>query len=108
MPRITMKRGDTFLQSCKFTQAGAAFDLTGTSIRSYIRDENDQLVAQLDVTLATQSGATLGCFTVSKAYALTESLPLGKAKFDIEYTFPDGTRISSEDIYVRICEGPTR
>jgi hypothetical protein len=104
---IVHKRGDTFERTCTYKRGGALFDLTGTTIVVTIETSCGTLVDTLSVVLAAQSGATLGQFTISKAYVSTESWPLGRHVADIQYTFPDGKRLSTRTFFVEVVEDVT-
>lgn len=107
MATIVHKRGDTFSAVGTLKDAtGAAQNLTGVAIAARLTWP-DATTADLDVTLLTQSGATLGQYTLVKAYAATASWPLGVARCDIQYTFPDATRRSTETLLIQITEDIT-
>jgi len=105
---IILKRGDTLLRTCAYTVDGAAVDLTTIAIRSEVRDSAGALLAALTVTKLTQSGATLGKFTIAAAYAITELWPIGTYVFDIEYTAADGTRLSTDNVNLSVVNDITK
>jgi hypothetical protein len=105
---VNMKRGDTFSRTCTYSRNGALFNLTGTTIRASLRSDSDLLIEELDVTLLAQSGATLGQFKLSKPHAATTLWPVGSHLFDIEYTFPDGSRITTDTISLVVNTDQTR
>lgn len=101
---VVHKRGDTFDKVCTYKRAGVAFDLTGTAIVATIKDANGDVVDSLVATLLTQSGATLGQFSLVRAYASTATWPVGTHRFDIQYTFGDGKRITTRTLALRVVE----
>ena len=107
MANITVKRGDSFSRTCTYKRDGAAYDLTGCTIVSQIRNVSGVLVDTLVTTLLTQSGATLGQFTLTRSYTLTAAWAIGTHRFDIQYTFPDSTRISSGTVNLTVEEDIT-
>lgn len=107
MATIVHKRGDTFSRTCTYKRDGVAYNLTGTTIAATIKDSSGATIDMLTATLLTQSGATLGQFTLTKAYAATASWAIGTHQFDIQYTFPDATRISSGTVALQVVEDIT-
>lgn len=107
MATIVFKRGDTFSAVGTLKDAtGAPQDLTGVVIAARL-SWADGTTADLDITLLTQSGATLGQYTLVKAYASAASWSLGVARCDIQYTFPDATRRSTETLMIQVTEDIT-
>lgn len=105
---ITHKRGDTFgaLGTLR-DSAKVAQDLTGVTIACTLKDRDGAVVDALDVTVLTQSGATLGQYQLARTFAQTALWPIGALRGDIQYTFPDATRKSTETFTVNVVEDIT-
>lgn len=99
------KRGDSFDLAGQLLEyaEGPPVNLTGTTIRAHLRD-GDALVAALDVAI---TDAPQGKYRLSKAYADTESWPVKGLSLDVEFTFPGGTRRSTQTVPVRILKDVT-
>lgn len=99
------KRGDTFALAGQLLESpgGAPVDLAGVTVRAHLRD-GDALVAALDAAI---TDAAQGRYTLSKAYADTESWPVKGLSLDVEFTFPDSTRRSTQTVAVRVLKDIT-
>lgn len=99
------KRGDSFDLAGQLLEetGGPPVDLTGASIRAHLRD-GDALVAVLDTAI---TDAPQGKYRLSKPYADTESWPVKGLSLDIEFTFPGGTRRSTQTVLVRVLKDVT-
>lgn len=97
--RTEIKRGDTFVRTCtaRDSATGPFIDLTDWAIASQIRDENDVLVAELDVVPVDLS---------SGAYQLkgeiTQDWPAKMLYWDIQYTDPGGRVSSTQTVEVLV------
>jgi hypothetical protein len=97
MIRTSIKRGDTFLYSATVTEDdGDLVNLAGWVISSQLRSVSGSLIDTLEVEY---TNAAAGQYTLSADTALW---PVGDAKFDIQYTSPDGVISSTDDILVKI------
>lgn len=101
------KRGDSFELAGQLLTAalpaGVPVDLTGVTVRAHLRD-GDALVAVLD---AAVTDAVQGKYRLSKAYADTESWPVKGLALDVEFTWPSGTRRSTQTVLVRVLKDVT-
>jgi len=90
--RVAKKLHDSLFMTFQYAINGVPQNLTGTTVRSQIRDVYGVLVGTLVFTLLTQSGNTLGLYTLE----LAGPIEFGPGEFfwDIEYTFTGG-RIST-------------
>lgn len=80
------KRGDSFLLGCiKKDADGVPEDLTNITIRSHVRDINDELAAEAIVTKADQTSFP-GEFVVAVAPATTGEWEPGPRFMDIEFS----------------------
>lgn len=121
MSRIYLKLGDTFSAALayKFAAPGEVpvyADLTGVSVRAQVRKVvGNALVSSLVYTMLTQDDpppvGTLGKYTLSKAYDdITDGTalwPIGIHRCDIEYTFTDGSRSSTETFEIEVLQDVT-
>ena len=107
MTPIKLVRGDTFAQTCTYTVDDVAVAITGYTITSQVRDQAGALVQALTVAILTQSGATLGQFTIGATYTQTAAWPTGQLVFDIQTTDTSAVRISSEEAVIIVSEGVT-
>ena len=101
---LTHKRGDRFSRLCTYRVAGVATAL-GAAPRVQLRDGASELVQELTVTLATQSGGTTGQFTISATAAQTALWPVAALSADVQFT---DTEVSSETFAVRVLPDVTR
>lgn len=99
------KRGDSFELAGQLLQSagGPPVDLAGVTVRAHLRD-GDALVAVLD---AAVTDAPQGKYRLSKAYADTESWPVKGLALDVEFTWPSGTRRSTQTVLVRVLKDVT-
>ena len=102
MANISIKRGDTFSRACTYKRDGVPFDLTGAVIVAIIRDAAGGVVDSLDVPIPSQTGINVGGYFLRKNYTATAAWPVGAHRFNIRYTFPDGTRVTSETINLTV------
>lgn len=103
-----IKRGDTWRQVFTWRQGsetGPVVDLAGCSARLHLRGRNRALV--LDCTPYLTLDAVGGSVTVEAPHEATESLPVGTLSFDVELTFPGGTRQSTETMNLIVDEDET-
>lgn len=90
---LTIKRGDTFLVVCTYTDpTNTPIDITSIDIKSQIRNTRGDIVSELQVIKEAQTGATIGKFTLRSA---TDTWPIGEHQWDIQYT--DSGNIQSTD-----------
>lgn len=120
MATFSVKRGDSwakdFVRREKVTNgldpaSGAIIPYpVGTTARMHVRDPRTNAIR---IALSsTASGLTVtaetGTISVSIPYAQTETLSSGVAyPFDIELTYPDGTRSSTKTQYLKIVQDVT-
>lgn len=99
------KRGDSFALAGQLLTSidGAPVDLTGVAIRAQLRD-GDALVADLAASI---TDAAQGRYSLSKHYADTESWPIKGLSLDVEFTWPGGTRRSTQTVLVRVLKDVT-
>lgn len=99
------KRGDSFELAGQLLESagGAPVNLTGVAIRAQLRD-GDALVAELDATIAD---AAQGTYQLSKPYADTEGWPVKGLALDVQFTWPSGTRRSTQTVLVRVLKDVT-
>ena len=98
-PLITIKRGDTCRLVCAVTIDGDPADITGWSIRSYVR-RGKTLVGELTATI---TDAANGAFTLlEKVAGMTEEWTPGSHTMDIEYTNASNVIFSTETIDVTV------
>lgn len=102
---ITHTRGNLFRRLCTWTQDGVGVALTSAP-KSQIRDRNDELIADLVVTLVTpQTGENVGKFFVECADTSTWPVGPDNLRCDIVRTDASGvTRIFS----INVLRGVTR
>lgn len=85
------KRGDTYQLTCTYKGDGStASSVTGYTITCQMRTASGALVADMEATLLTQSGATLGQFTIDPVTADTTAWPVGSHEVDIQIVDGDG------------------
>lgn len=108
MAALVVKRGDSFIRTCTRTEDGAAVSVTNYTIRCQLRDIAESYSFDFTVTKLTQSGATLGMFTISALYTETEDWPVGQLKFDIEFTDLASIRQSTSTVLLTVNEDITR
>ena len=97
--RTEIKRGDTFLRTCTARDSanGPPVDLTDWEIASQIRDENDVLVAELEVVPVALS---VGSFQLKGES--TQDWPAKLLYWDIQYMDPGGRVSSTQTIEVLV------
>lgn len=100
-------RGDTFEFSGPVTatvNGTEITDLTDWEAACQIRTEMGGLVADLEVTWLARSPAQIRI----KAPGSTQGWPPGKARFDIQFTTPDGRIVSTRPAAMTITQDVTR
>ena len=103
MTQVTHKRGDTLRIVCQLQDDDQApINIAGLTIASQIRQSNDRLVSNLDVTVLD---AVLGKFELS---ADTDEWPTGRHLCDIEYTQANGDVFSTVTFDVLVLRDITR
>lgn len=104
---IEHKRGDTFRQDVVVKISNVAVDITDWTIESMLRDMDKALLETFTVTKTTPAS---GQYRIEAIKDQTALWPVGKAKMDIQYTYPSGGdfRVSSETYDVKIIEDITR
>lgn len=98
-PVIDFKRGDTFLMAC--TRTGT--NIAGWTIASMLRDKNDALIAECNVTI---TNAAQGQYTVRVDD--TTAWPVESLYWDIEYIDDGGVVQSTETVRVNVKKDQTR
>lgn len=96
---IQHKRGDTFIANCVRTDT----DITDWTITSQIRDMDEELVADCDVTI---TDAAEGQYTVRVDD--TENWPVGFLLWDVECIDTANVKQSTDTIRVRVLADITR
>lgn len=105
MADLRTKRGDTFSYSVVHTDSnGDPQDLTGMTVRSQVRYEGELV----DTLTYTATSAADGEFTMSASAAATEEWPVGTLLCDIEYTYTDGSRLSTDTFKIIVSEDVTQ
>lgn len=105
MQEIELKRGDTFLMSCTYSDnADLPIDITNVTIKSQVRDAQGVLLQELVVTKLDQV-TNKGKFTLGTVSGY--SFPLGRHSWDIEYT-SNGQVQSTETIFLNIIQDITK
>lgn len=107
MASFTVKRGDTWRQPFTWRQGsetGDPVDLTGCTAALQVRDAAGELVldATLDLTIDGPNG------TITVDTQIPEDLEPGKYLFDIEMTYSDGFRQSTDTQYLKVVADITR
>lgn len=99
------KRGDSFDLAGQLLESagGPPVDLTGVTIRAQLRD-GDALVTDL---VAAVTDAAQGRYSLSRGYADTESWPVKGLSLDVQFTWPGGTRRSTQTVLVRVLKDIT-
>ena len=100
---LNFKRGDTFTTEAVLVDGNTPTDLTGWSIRSQIR-RNNQLIDELVVDIVAPEE---GRYTMTSS-APTTNWPIATLRSDIEYTTPTGQIISTDTYYINCVEDITR
>jgi hypothetical protein len=98
---VTLKRGDSFIFSNNqlLGEDEMPLDLTGWEIRSQIRNKQQRLVKELDVTI-NQYDYSISSMETSK-------FPVDTLYWDIQYTTPDGVIFSSDTVNVVVVQDIT-
>lgn len=95
-------RGDSFDSTWTVSKNGVAKDLTGATVRSQIRLEDDTLVDTFTVTV---TDATAGEITVSLTPTQAQALPVDTELFaDIEVTYPSGEVKTISQIFLTVVK----
>lgn len=106
MSTVKIFRGDTWQRVWLIeTSEGVPANLTGASARLHVRDEEGALA----MSASTVDGRlTFGTITQGRIDLVmpkeVTDLPLGKYRFDLEVTFPNGTRITYEQKTLLVME----
>lgn len=95
---IDLKQGDTLDLACEFQEDRVAVDLTGWTVRAWVR-QGGRLVEQLTVTV---TDAPAGKYSLAAAPAQTRKWPIGLLDVDIEYTTQLGRVMHTQTFQVRI------
>lgn len=100
---IEHKRGDTYVLQCAYKdEDGVAIDLTGYTINSKARDEDDvELFSVTNGAGITITDAANGLFTLQVDIAETELWEPARYYQDIEYVL-SGVVKSTETFYLRV------
>lgn len=102
---LTHKRGSRFSKLVTWTDSSGTPEVLGSAPRVQLRDGADELVQELTVTLATQSGGTTGQFTISATAAQTALWPVAALSCDVLRT---DTEVASETFTIRVLQSVTR
>jgi hypothetical protein len=107
---LQCKRGDTFSLTIEFKDgAGTPLDLAGCSARLHFKLINSGVTA---LSLSSSGNEIsfnelAGTVLIEANYNKTEYLKIGRYRADLEITFPDNTRVSSETFFVDIVNDIT-
>ena len=111
MIKLELKRGDTLRGSfaLKDKVTGQPIDLTGCSFRMQVRTKQKQLLADLssDAGNIVCSDPPSGVVSVEIDKDVTATFPITTVFYDLETTFSDGYRISTETIHLKILPDET-
>lgn len=102
---LQCKRGDTFSLTVEFKDdVGAPLDLTECSARLHFKLINSGVTALSLSSLGNgiSVNESAGTVLIEANYNKTEHLKVGRYRADLEITFPDNTRVSSETFFVDI------
>lgn len=105
MATITHKRGDTFAIACTIENAGVPVDITGWTVASQARANDDTVLQTFTVTV---TDATTGSFSISATSTQTELWSLGTYSVDIEFIDGDGEVNSTETFTLSVIRDITR
>lgn len=100
MTTIAFKRGDTFDINCDVGQS-----IVGWTIRSQVRDDADNLVLALTVTV---TNSATGKYRLSATAAQTAIWPANPLFCDIEYTTAASVVTSTETFIINCKKDITR
>ncbi len=110
MQTISVKRGDTWTVNFAYTDSeGAPINLLGASCAMDLRGLYDEtvLMSLSDVSGELTINGAIGEIDLLVPYADMEPLGLGTYRADMEVTYPNGVRSSSETFGVDIVEDIT-
>jgi hypothetical protein len=112
MDTLIVKAGDDWVMSGALTSGGVATDLTDCTIAMQVRKApSADYPAVVDATVAGGEvviDALAGTFVITIADTVTSSIDPGEYVADIETTWADGTKTSSETFRVRVVADVTR
>lgn len=107
-PLFDFNAGDTWDPTLAWTDdAGAAVDLTGSTITCHVRTQDDTLVQVCTCTILDQV-ASRGRFRVLATAAQTTSWPVGTLVTNVRVAFGDGTVRSTREFAIVVRRPPTR
>lgn len=105
MTTITHTRGNVFRRLCRWTQTGVGVPLTSAP-RSQIRSRDDELIADLVVTLVTpQTGDNVGRFYIECAD--TSNWPVGPDNLRCDIVRTDASGVT-KIFGINVLRGVTR
>lgn len=107
MATIDIKRGDTYSRSFQLFSdypQNIAFNLTGYTLRSHVRDASAALISTCTCTI---TNATTGSFQVVCAAANTASWTVGQLFTDVEFTSPAGHVMSTDTDTINVIKDQT-
>lgn len=104
------KRGDSYQATCTYRGDGTnPSSIAGFTIAAQLRTPSGGLIADMVVTPLTQSGATLGKFTLTKDKIYTAKWePSDSYEMDIEITDVAGIKRSCETFNQPVVKDVTR
>lgn len=99
-----IKQGDSFVLACQYKQDGVATSVELFTIRAQVRDSNDDLVQELDVSKANQT-TNPGVFTLSAG--IIDSWAVDTMRCDIQFSEGETVR-STQTFYIPVEEDVTK
>ena len=105
MYTLELTRGDTLsVIVVRKDENGNALTGDASMLRSQIRTPSDNLVGSFTIT----ETSTPGEYLFEVASSITNTFPLGRLEWDIEYNNGSGYVKSSETLTIRVDKGVTR
>jgi hypothetical protein len=107
---VAFKRGDTWRYTLTLRDDGEPVDLTGSSLRMHLRDKRSRVkilaVAGDMLTLGEVEGVPAR-YTAVVDPEVTQLIDPGVYATDVEYTFVDGSVLTSQTFQVRVIQDET-
>lgn len=91
---IICRRGDTFKQQFAFTANSVAMDLTGIVIRMHVKNFSTILLSFAIGSGITVANPANGIIQLNKSATEMAALKPAKYKYDLEFTYPSGDRLT--------------
>lgn len=108
MSQFFFKRGDTLFLTFTYTDSVTKLpiSLVGSSAKLDIRNKNTKTVVVQ--TSTTTTGLTISSNVVTLNVTPSPVLPIGLYETDLEVTYPDGRKESTDTITIEIVEDITQ